>query len=170
MKNLFLAGLVLLSLSCHKPDEGQYKLEYIMDFTIPAGANPLKTHVFERSVTQGWDQFLKANQLHDSMIARVQVYSITVNPLLSNPISYGFVEEMRAFIRDPSIPSTQQIGIGNPLPNERTGEFALLPGIAEISSFLRAERFDLQLQLRFRGIPSSFSDHRATFRFDIFLK
>jgi hypothetical protein len=170
VKYLFVLGLVLISLSCRKPDEGQYKMEYIMDFTIPAGANPLKTHVFERTVVQGWDQFLKAHQLHDSMIARVQVYSITVSPFQANPISYGFVEEMRAFIRDASIPATQQIGVGNPLPNERVGEFALLPGIAEVSSFLKAERFDLQMQLRFRGFPSSFTDHRATFQFDVFLK
>lgn len=166
-----IAAIISLHLmGCTKQEVGDHQLEYFMDFTITAGSNPLKTHVFEKTIESNWSSFLKANQIHDSMILKINVYSIEINPILSNPISYGFVEEARAFIIDTRLPSTQQIGIYNPVPNERVGTLGLLPGIADLKSFLSLNQFNIQIQLRFRNIPSSTTDHRVIVKFNIYLK
>ncbi|MBK9271281.1 MAG: hypothetical protein IPM48_06760 [Saprospiraceae bacterium] len=156
--------------SCTKQEIGQHRLEYLMDFVIGAGQNPLQTHVYEKAIRSGWEEFLSAHQLHDSLIEKVLIYSIGIRPLLANPISYGFVEEARAFIADKSLPSTQQIGIANPVPGEPEGELFLLPGIANVKSFLNKEIFHLILHLRYRNVIRSTTDHLVTFRFEVFVK
>jgi len=171
MRVIIILMFFFLSLSsCRKQEVGQHRLEYLMDIVIGAGQNPLQTHVYEKAIRSGWAEFLSNNQLHDSLIEKVLIYSITARPLLADPISYGFIEEARAFIADKDLPSTQQIGIANPIIGESVGDLQLLPGIADIKNFLRKDIFHLILNLRYRNSIRSTTDHLVTFKFEVFVK
>ncbi|HQX43038.1 MAG: hypothetical protein IPP06_02035 [Saprospiraceae bacterium] len=171
MKLIQVLFLSLWFLSCQKQENGQYKLEYLMDFDILAGSNPLLTHVYTSLVPSFWTGFLAPNMLDDGKISMVRIKSIKIEPLLSGPVSYGFFEEVRVFISNPAdLGSKIQIGSAYPVPNESVGELFLLPGLTDVHPYVRLEAFELSINLRYRNIPQSNSDHRVTVEFDVFIK
>jgi len=171
MKLLRVLIICFLFVSCQRQENGQFKLEYLLDFDIQAGSNPLLTHVYTSLIPSFWTGFLSSNSLDNSKISMVRIKSIKIEPLLSGPISYGFFEEVRVFISDPGDKGSKiQIGSAYPVPNESVGELFLLPGLTNVLPYVRLDAFELSVNLRYRNIPQSNSDHRITVEFDVFVK
>lgn len=163
--------IAVLGLSCHKQDSGQFELEYIMDFEIEAGLNPLLTHYYTFNVNTNWNEFLNAHQLNEDQISKVLIKGISISPIFSGPISYSFIESAKLFIYLPN-QSSFKLPIGEVFtePNEKSRDLQFLPGFPDVHTYLKELVFISELRLNYRGITSTNSNHRMTVTFDVYIK
>ncbi|MEO6189525.1 MAG: hypothetical protein ABIO44_03270 [Saprospiraceae bacterium] len=163
-----LFGLFCLT-SCVKQEVGDFKLQYNKVFTISAGSSTTFINVVDFYQRTGWDNFLSGNALKSTDISRVTVASISVAPLLANEISYRFIEEIKVFILNPVDPKSKlQIGSAYPQPNERISNLFLLPGIADIKDYISLDEVRFQIEIRYRELITSNSDHNLELQFNVF--
>lgn len=163
-----LLALIFLC-ACSKQEEGDYKLAYRMRIAVPAGANPLLTHVFEQRLASTWVQFLQTHQLRSEDIRLIRPREVVISPVLEERISYQLIEEAHVSMFDPSDP-TGKIYLGDVYDNlEDRNPFYLLPGLADVSTVLMQSEFILQLELKLRAVPGTESEHYVDVQFDVFL-
>jgi hypothetical protein len=169
---IFLLLLAIASLSsCTKTEDGDFKLAYTRPFRIEAGSGTLLTYVVDMDILTGWTAFLKSNNLTAADIGRISVRSVTISPLLANEISYRFIEEARVFIQDPTKPQSKiPIGSAYPQPNERVSNLFMFPGIADLNDYLPLPQIKVYVELRYRDIITSTTDHQVEMQFNIFKK
>ena len=165
-----LCFLLLLSLfSCVDQETGDYQLEYRMNLELPADANPLFTHIFERDIPSNWRDFLAANNLKDADIRMVRARSVVMTPLLVNPIGYGIFSEAHVSVYDPNDPNgILPVGDLYDLKPD-LDELVFLPGLADVKPIISQPEFRMKLALNLRSIPGSVSEHSVVLRLDVFL-
>ncbi len=170
--SLFITLLILLFSSCRKETESaDFFLEYPLDFTIQTGANPILTHVFTWSVPSSWNNFLSQNNLSNSDISSIRPVSIYVTTVFNVPINYDFVEEAKVRIYNPNDASSKQtIGEIYFEPTNREIDLFLLPGLSDCNKFVMLPQFKIDLNLRFREIIRTNTNHRIFIKFGIFKK
>jgi hypothetical protein len=170
--SLFITLLILLFSSCRKETENaDFFLEYPLDFTIQTGANPILTHVFTWSVPSSWNNFLSQNNLSNSDISSIRPVSIYVTTVFNVPINYDFVEEAKVRIYNPNDASSKQtIGEIYFEPTNREIDLFLLPGLSDCNKFVMLPQFKIDLNLRFREIIRTNTNHRIFIKFGIFKK
>lgn len=163
-----LLGLLLLS-ACSDQEKGDFQLTYRMRVALPAGANPLLTHVFEQRLASTWVQFLQTHQLQPDDIRLIRPREVVISPVLEERISYQLIEEAHVSMYDPSDPAGK-IYLGDVYDNlEDRNPFYLLPGLADVTTVLMQSEFILQLELKLRAVPGIESEHYVDVQFDVFL-
>jgi len=168
-KNLVLLAALFILSSCSKQENGQFQLEYRMSLEIPADANPLFTHVFEKAIASDWNNFLAAHNLNQSNLVKIRPRSVILSPVFNNSISYGIISEIHASIYDLNDPGGM-LPIADIYDNIRSDEeLVLLPGLADVKELIKNEEFILKLELNLRQFPGSVSDHFLTVQFDVFV-
>lgn len=162
--------MILMGLcSCIKQENGNFQREFFMNLEIPADANPLLTHVFEQRIASSWVTFLVENHLDQKDIKAVKPRSIILTPVFDNSISYEIITEGHVSIfpinkLSEILPIAE---IYNPIGSK--DELIFLPGLADVKNIVSQEEFVMRLELNFRVIPGSVSNHHLTVQFDIFL-
>ncbi len=170
LKWYFILCSVLCFSACSKQETGQFRLEYRMSLELPADANPLFTHVFEKSILTNWANFLAANNLNETDILKIRPRSVVVSPIFNNPISYGLISEAHVSMYDLNDPAGL-LPIGDLYDNITSDEdLVLLPGLADVKHLLKNEDFILKLELNLRALPGSVSEHFLTVQFDVFIQ
>ncbi|MEP7194892.1 MAG: hypothetical protein ABI851_00115 [Saprospiraceae bacterium] len=170
---LFITFLMLSTsfISCIRQEPGDYKLRYNRPFTIEAGSSTLLTHVYVFNFISGWNNLLSANNLSINDISKVNIFNVSISPFLSNEISYNFIEEIKVFIYDPADRASKlQIGSAYPEPNEKSGILYLLPGIADIKDYVSLNQFNVEVEIRYRELLTSSTDHNLELEFDVYKK
>ncbi|HRI00404.1 MAG TPA: hypothetical protein PK006_05055 [Saprospiraceae bacterium] len=171
MKNLIFPGLffLLLFCSCEQQEEGQFTMEQSLQFTIQAGLNPLLTHVYEWNPQSPLHSFLAQNQLTKDQIKKITVREVYLEPVLSGPISYRFLESVKALISDPSKPLLEfSLGEVMPLANESVGNLQMLPGLADMKPYLILDRNTVKIELRLRELITTSFAQRLVIKYSIF--
>ncbi len=163
--------LPLIGISCLDYDRSDFRLEYFMDFQIQPDGNLLTTKVFSQILDSEWVKFLNQNGLTDDMIASVRPSALRVEPIFAEQINYDFVSRARAAIFTPHKPHTYlPIGEVLPEPGDAPHRLNIFPGLADVRDIIDKGEFVLELALDYRFVVGSFSDHRFTVVFDVFLK
>ncbi|MBK6545340.1 MAG: hypothetical protein IPL31_13380 [Saprospiraceae bacterium] len=166
--SLFVLILSSLFLSCSKQEVGDFQLEYRMSLELPANANPLFTHVFEKNIASSWIQFLKANNLEDSDIRMVRPRSVILSPAIGNNLNYENFVEAHVSVYDFQDPGgILQIGDLYEIIGSQD-ELIFLPGLANVKDIIRQAEFILKLEFNVRAIPGSLTEHYLIVQFDVF--
>ena len=166
---LFLLGISSI-FSCRKDTaKATHNLEYPMQFTIQTGANPVLTHVYSWNVASNWDNFLVQNNLTAEQVTAIKPVSLHITTIFNTPINYDFIEEAKVKIYNPQ-DITYKLPIGEiyNIPNNKVEDFYLIPDLAEIKEFVSIPSFKIDLNLRYREIIRTNTDHRLFIKFDVF--
>lgn len=172
MPKFFIAVLFLVTVfSCRKVEEGDYQMTYDKSFQIRAEWGTIFTHVAEITYWTDWKTFLANNQLTENEVDRITIKDVIISPLLADPISYRFIEEIKVFIFDPNKPNYRiQIASEYPEPNANAGPLYLIPGLAEIKEFMSKERVGISIEMKFRQFVGSNLDQNIHLVFDVYKK
>ena len=170
--SLIITLSILLFSSCRKETENaDFFLEYPLEFTIQTGANPILTHVFTWSVPSSWNNFLSQNNLSNTDISSIRPVSIYITTPFNSPINYDFVEEAKVRIYNPNdVSSKQTIGEIYFEPTNRDIDLYLLPGLSDCNKYVMLPQFKIDLNLRFREIIRTNTNHRMFIKFGVFKK
>lgn len=157
--------------SCVQQDISDFRIEYSMDLEIAPDGNLIATKVYTQLFESEWIKFLIRNNINDDQIDRVMPMEIRLEPILSNPISYGFISKAEATVYTLQAPGAR-IHIGEKYPDlgVSRGDLYLFPGLANIHPILQNGQFVLELALNYRTSPGSFFDNRLIVKLDVFLK
>ena len=94
------------------------------------------------------------------------------NPVLTHVYSWNVASNWDNFLVQIYNPQdiTYKLPIGEiyNIPNNKVEDFYLIPGLAEIKEFVSIPSFKIDLNLRYREIIRTNTDHRLFIKFDVF--
>ena len=113
--------------------------------------------------------FLVQNNLTAEQVTAIKPVSLHITTIFNTPINYDFIEEAKVKIYNPQ-DITYKLPIGEiyNIPNNKVEDFYLIPGLAEIKEFVSIPSFKIDLNLRYREIIRTNTDHRLFIKFDVF--
>ena len=160
-----------LSLSC-QTDSPSFYLFRENDFTIPAGLSPYETHFFlTYHIQNNFRKELEERQINPDQIRSVSPGRGSFSPIFQD-IEYGLIRDVSIWLVSSSDPSVRkEIYYRDEVPLSQKNELQLLSGIANLKDFLLGqEKYNLEIQLKFRNfVPSNF-ENRLSYSFAIFLE
>jgi len=162
-KLLFLAALAIALASCKKDKEEGFELEYVMNFDIPAGLNPVQAHFWEVD-NISTDFISKSNLAGYTKDDVNRIHSKFLNLNLRNPSNsdYKWIERIYLYIDHDTLPQAE-IGYLEFVPNNADNQLNLVPSQTDLKGYLTAETFDLVIEIH----PLIFSPFTSTNSLDL---
>jgi hypothetical protein len=172
MKTFFYAILVVLvasTLSCNTSTPSFYIFKE-NDITIPAGISTIETHFFViNNINNTFQAELDSRGILADQIKSVNAGKGQFNPVFDD-FDYGIMREVSIWlvsVTDPSL--RKEIYYRDQIPLTEKNELRLLSGIANLKDFLLSEeKYNLEIQLKFRNFVPTELENRLTYNFAVF--
>jgi len=172
LANLVFVSLLLSSLwSCEKQAEPAFRMEYSMTFEVKSGLNPFFKYIQSfQGIQSQLEANLKARNLDTSDVLEILPYDIRLVSVGNREVNYGIMNEIKVIIREPKTNGRNiEIAYVRPRLAEKNNGIRLLPGVANVTSYLKADQFDVEVELTFREL-SRYSEQILFLDFAVYLK
>lgn len=160
-----------LSLSCNTASPSFYIFKE-NDITIPAGISTLETHFFViNNINNTFQAELDSRGILPDQIKSVNAGKGQFNPIFDD-FDYGIMREVSIWlvsVTDASV--RKEIYYRDQIPLTEKNELRLLSGIANLKEFLLSEeKYNLEIQLKFRNFVPTELENRLTYNFAVFME
>ena len=161
---IFLLGLLVV-VSCNKDNRTElFELNHFVDFDIPPGLNTFDTHFFVISpLTSVYDVKLAAVGLTDDQVVAIEAKDAYLSGIFGD-VNLEFIQRISVYIFDPFNPADKiEFFYLDPTPFRSTTSWRLFPGIADISEWVDADFFGIEVRLELRDVSPTFIPMRLEF-------
>lgn len=151
-----LLGLVVIS-ACNKDKRTElFELNHRVDFTITPGLNTFDTHFFAISpLTSIYRGKLDASGLTDNDVVSIEAKDAFLSSTFGD-INLEFIRRISIYIFDPFDPTHRiEFFYLDPTPFRNETTWRLFPGITDITEWIDAEYFGIEIRLDFREVSPS---------------
>ena len=168
MKNIkywnFLLGLLVI-VSCNKDNRTElFELNHLVDFDIQPGLNTFDTHFFIISPLQSvFDTKLAASGHNADEVVAIEAKDAYLSSTFGD-INLEFIHSISVYIFDPFNPDDKiEFFYLDPTPFRNSNSWRLFPGIADISEWVDADYFGIEVRLELREVSPTFIPMRLEF-------
>jgi hypothetical protein len=168
-KKIFLLVLpfVFLFSNCKKDNDILFEMEYFYDFTITAGLNPFKTHIFfvEDIPSLSDALFTQNGKTAEELIAINPGTAVLKNPFNSNPEN-GYIQEISVKIFSKEDPTVErEVFYRDQISLNSSGDLGLIGTLVDAKGYLEKDDFGIRIELRLRDISPETIEMRLDFNF-----
>ncbi len=156
---------LFILLSCHKDQRTEFfELNHFVDFDIQPGLNTFDTHFFVISpLASSYDEKLTASGRTPEEVIGIEAKDAYLASIFKD-VNLKFIDRISVYIFDPFNPSDKiEFFYLDPVPFKNTTSIRLFPGIADISEWVDASFFGIEVRLIFREVTPSFTQMRLEF-------
>lgn len=167
-KKLALALLLASLLACKKDNDlaPGFDMIYQQQFSIPAGLSEFVVHHFYfENLASRYDNLLSENAKTDADIKAILPIEAELVGVFGDA-NFDFLEEVSVRVYPASKPNSHlEFAYRYPVPLNPGNQLAIIPGLADVKTFLKEDRFNLDLALRLRKTTVDLSEARLSVRF-----
>jgi len=160
---IFVVGLALIGLSCHKDDgvAPGFDMVFQREFSIPAGIGSLDVHHFQlKNLPSNWNQYLDQHGKTEEEISGVITAQASLGGVFGDA-DLGVVDRIFVRIYDESNENDYlEIAYRDPTPLGPGNVLPLIPSLANSKRFFTSPRFSIDVVVYLRGITQDQSDVR----------
>lgn len=160
----YLLGLFVI-VSCHKDKRTElFELNHFVDFDIQPGLNTFDTHFFVITpLASLYDQKLAASGKTQADVVAIEAKDAYLSSIFKD-VNLKFIDRISVYIFDPFNPSDKiEFFYLDPVPYRNATSIGLFPGIADISHWVDADFFGIEVRLNFREVTPSITQMRMEF-------
>lgn len=164
IKWLFLFSIMIM-LSCGKDNREEFfELNHFVDFNIPPGLNTFDTHFFVVSPFPSVfdERLLSSGRSREDVIA-VEAKDAVLSSVFGD-VNLDYIHRISVHIFDPFNPSDKiEFFYLDPVPFRNGTSWRLFPGLADLTEWIDADFFGIEIRLTFRQVTPSFTPMRLEF-------
>lgn len=168
MKKLILLCLPILFFGHCNSDEPLgvgFEMQYFRDFEIFAGLNTLETHIFQfTQINSEFESFVSLNGYEPANVQQIVPKAFRLINTTGN-IPFDGLDRIRLFITKEDGSLESEIAFLEPVPSTIGFQVDLVPTSAQAMEHLTDPRYNLELKLNYRNIPSQSINARLEITF-----
>ncbi len=162
-----LAFATLLLANCSKDDDVLFTIPYQLNFSTPAGLNPIETHYFEFfNIPSRMDSILVARGMTKEDISRISPKSAELTSLFSDG-EYGFIREATIDLFESGSTVFREAFFHPEVPSNTGSRLSLAGSLIDANQNVSAEKFNIRVGWKLRTIAPTSMEHILRFTFAI---
>jgi len=159
---------VMMAMSCKKDDRVElFQLRYPpppIEFDILPGLNTFDTHIYTFSpLPTEYLARLASSGYTDDEVISIEPKKAALSSLFGDE-DINFISKVSIYVYDPFIPSHKvEFLYLEPVPYKSKTVIQLFPGITDITEWMKAEYFGVEIRLNFRENSPSLTEMKLEF-------